>query len=155
MTDRLFRQEQEIFSLNVDETAKAHLLETARWSKFLAVLSMILTIVLFVFIIISLTLSSSTLGALGSTGSAMVGLASAVVGLLFFAAIYFYPIWALFKFAKLTKSGILTANQQEFNEGLRFQKGLYKYIGILTIIVLALYGILLAIMLLGLAVSGA
>lgn len=138
--DRLSKQEQEIFSIGVDETAKAYLLETARWTKFIAIFLLIvsgLMILLGLGVAVMLGNSNDSsnpmLAALGGVGLAVI--------YIFFFGLYIYPTWALYKFSKLTNASMNTANQQQFNEALRYQKNMYKYTGILLIIVLALYGI--------------
>jgi hypothetical protein len=151
--DRLFKQEQEIFSIGVDETAKAHLLETARWTKFIAIFFFIMSALLVVLgLVVAVVLGNSNdtsnpvLALLGGVGLAVV--------YIFFVGLYVYPTWALFKFSKLTNAAMQTSNQQQFNEALKYQKNMYKYMGVLLIIVLALYGISFVLGVIGALMSG-
>jgi hypothetical protein len=151
--DRLFKQEQEIFSIGLDETAKAYLLETARWAKFLAIFFFIVSAIL-VALGIGLALVLGNSADFGNPMlTAMGGFGLAVI-YIFFIGIYVYPMWALFKFAKLTNAAMQTANQQQFNEALKYQKNMFKYMGILMIIVMALYGVSFVLGLLGALMSG-
>lgn len=132
-------ENKSIFNLQVDEVSKSYLLEAAKWVKFLVIVSLIsmgLLLLLFIFAGAAMTSMSSAyggggMGALGATG--MIFMMVLVLG------IYFYPIYAMLKFANLTKAGLMSVNQQQFNEGLGYFKGAMKYMGILTIIGLSLY----------------
>jgi drug/metabolite transporter superfamily protein YnfA len=133
----------QIFQLGIDETAKAHLLESTRWAKFLAILSLIGIALLIVFGLIMTFAMSAINTQLATTGPIFV-IIYLILGLL-----YFYPVWALLKFANMTKTGLHTSNQQQFNEGLRYQKNMFKFLGVMAIIVLALYGILIVFGIIG------
>ncbi|RYD54774.1 MAG: hypothetical protein EOP56_18155 [Sphingobacteriales bacterium] len=150
--DRLFKQDQEIFSFGIDEVGKAHLLETARWSKFLAILFIIVSAIMVLFGVFA----AFMIGNLGGDGNELIaglgGVGFAIFYFLFLG-IYMYPVWALYKFSKLTRLAVNTSNQQVFNDALRYQRNMYKYIGILTIIVISLYGISFVLMAIAAAVS--
>jgi hypothetical protein len=129
----------DIFSSGLDETAKAHLLETTRWTKFLAIASFIglgLMILSGIFL-------ASFVSTYSTTNSYSEG-SGILVGYVIVALIYFYPLFALLKFSSNMKNGILTNNQELINEGFRYQKGMFRYIGIVMII--GLFFFLLAMM---------
>lgn len=151
MVDRLFRQQGEsIFSLGVDEVAKAHLLETARWTRFLAVLYLIVTGLLLIGgILTAFAIGNSANNAITAAG---IGIGMVLVYVLFIA-IYFYPVWALYKFSRLMKESLQIANQQQFNEALKYQKNMFKYLGVLVIVLLSVYGISIVFMLIGVVFS--
>jgi len=121
----------------LSELSKAYLLETVRWTRFLAIMGFIflgLMLLAAVFFMVSgslLAAYSTELAGLGTTG----------VGVLYLVAVllYFYPIYALTKFSSCIKKGIRHENQELITEGFRYQKNMYKFIGILMIIVLVLY----------------
>jgi cell division septal protein FtsQ len=131
-----FSSEQE---MNVTQNDKINLSETAQWAKFLGILGLIF-LIFFVFAGLGIMLvgsaafeSSSELGDLGISG-AMIGFAYIVI-----AAIYFYPTWALVKFGSLLRTALKTNNQQKFSEGMMYLKRFFKFIGIVTIIIIAIY----------------
>lgn len=131
-----FREEKSIFNLQVDEVSKSYLLEGARWAKFLAIIGFISIGLMVIFGLIGAVAmtsysSSSPLGFLGGTGILLL--------YVLLAAIYFYPIFALFKFSSNIKPAILSSNQAQFNTALRYLKSLFKFLGIFTIIFIALY----------------
>ncbi len=124
------QQEVNIFESSMDETAKAHLLETTRWTKFLAIMGFIATafIILMALFMLMFGAVLPSYSGVGAVGSALY--------FLVMAALYFYPAWALIRFSSLMKRGINTNNQEMINDGLRHQKNMYRYLGILTIILL-------------------
>lgn len=145
------QQEQQIFSFGIDETARAHMLETVRWGKFLAILGFIFLALLIAFGL----LSGFVLSALDTTNTLSAGMG---IGMMFvyllIAGLYFYPTWALYKFSVLSKEALNTFNQQQFNESLRYLKNMFKFFGVITIVMLALYGIGIVFAMLGAAVGG-
>jgi hypothetical protein len=59
------------------------------------------------------------------------------------AAVNFYPIFALLKYSSGMRSALTTLDKNKFNEALAYLKNTFKYIGILTIIVLCIYGLVI------------
>ncbi len=143
------KEESTIFQLGIDETSKAYLSETSRWGKFLAILSFIgigLLIVMGIFM--GFAMSQFGQDNLTSTSGPIFTVVYLILG-----AIYIYPVWGLYKFSELIKTSLNTSNQQQFNEALRHQKNVFKFIGIIAIISLALYGIAIIIMIIGAAMA--
>lgn len=134
-----------------DEVSKAHLLETTRWTKFLAVLGFIFTGLLAIFALAFIFMGASLFASYPSEMSAS-GL-GATMGFVFLisAALYFYPIYSLLKFSTCMKRGLNTGSRELINEGFRYQKNMYRFIGIMAIIVIALY--LLLFVLAGIGVA--
>jgi hypothetical protein len=121
----------------LDETSKAYLLETTRWTKFLSILGFIFIGFMILFLLIMMV-AGSALSAY-SPGMETFGVLGAVIVMILLVAFYFYPIYALWKFSTNMKSGINTNNQEQITEGFRYQKNMYRFLGIVAIIILALY----------------
>lgn len=131
-----------IFNFGMDETARASMLETARWAKFIAIMGFIfLGILIVAGIFLSMTLSNNPYMQARGMGGIFGGFS--IVLYVIMAAIYFYPTYALYKFSRLIKPALLTENQQMFNTALGYLKGMFKYTGIVMIVVLALYGVII------------
>lgn len=133
------QNESNIFEHGLDETAKAHLLETTRWTKFLAIMGFIFTGLL-----IMVALAVMTMGSLFSSYPGMEGLGAGLgagIGFIYLiiAVIYLYPAYALFKFSSCMKRGINTGSQDLITDAFRYQKNMYRFIGIMMIIVIAIY----------------
>lgn len=132
-----------ILECGLDETAKAHLLETTRWTKFLGIITLVFSCLAVIFAA-SLWLFGARIGFYQGTE-----LITTFLYLVLSAIFYLYPGIALFRFSKYMKEGIHTNNQDLINSGFRYQKAFFRYLGILTII--ALCFILLSIALGGFA----
>ena len=113
----------------LDERAKAYLLETARWTKFLAIIGFISIGFLVLFAIASLSV-----GGMNTAAYPIVTFLYCIV----MGVVYIYPAVALVRFSRLVKTGVHNNNQEDLTEAFRYQKNLYKYMGILVIIGLVL-----------------
>ncbi|MES2702968.1 MAG: hypothetical protein V4649_10030 [Bacteroidota bacterium] len=142
----------EIFSLEVDPYGKATFLEMARWTKFLAILGYIFLGLMLLMGVVMLMAA----GAASTFNSAFAGLGamSIFIMFLFIIAIYFYPIFALMKYSTNMKMAMLTNSKSHFNEAIRHLKNMFKYVGILAIIFLCLYGLVFIFAILGAAITG-
>lgn len=137
----------DIFENGLDQTARTYLLETTRWTKFLAIIGFLTSLCFFLFGILYLYAN----GNFGTSYGMGVSIGQLIYFLLM-ASLYIYPAYALLKFSSLMKSGIHTNDQDRINNALRFQKNLYRYMGIMTIIGLVL--ILLLFLFAGMNTSG-
>lgn len=144
-----YNSNSEIFNLQVDEVARAHMLEMARWGKFLSIVGFI-SLGLLALAAVAMLFSTALVDTMGygvfGTGIAFIYLV--------FAALYFYPAYALYKFSNTVKPAIRTANQAQFNQALSHLKGVFKFVGIFTIIIIGIYGLIFIFAIIGAAVSG-
>jgi hypothetical protein len=138
-----------LFELSFDHESIDHLTETARWGKFLAIVGFVscglIIIMAFAF---GALLSSSVFsniprysnqigpGASGFLGGAMFAMVAGMYTI--FAAIYFFPCLFLYKFSVRMKAALNTNDQLKLNQSLKAQKFLFRYVGIITIIGVAL-----------------
>ena len=126
---------QSLFSLNIDPVTKAHLSETARWARFLAILGFV-SLVLMILVIIG------ALVFMGGQNSEMqmfpgMGVAMAVYYVII-AAIWFIPLLYLFRFAGAMRVALHGNDQQALNTSFLNLKSCFKFVGIITIILLIL-----------------
>jgi hypothetical protein len=145
----------ESFEVQLSNSAKDFLKETAKWAYLLSIvgfvfLGLILILALFMFSVGSALGSAmggmNGMGALGAMGGAFVGIVYILMALL-----YFFPILYLFKFASKTKKAIAENNTELLTNGIENLKSHYKFIGILMAIVLSFYA--LAIIMVGIAAA--
>lgn len=132
-------------SLKLTENSLVFMRETVKWAKFLAICSfvglglMVLVGVVFLFLSVSVKVPSET------------QISTSILGILYIliAALYFFPAIYLFRFATASAEAINTLNDDTLEEGLENLKSLFRFTGILMIIVLSLYavGFILAIVL--------
>ena len=133
--------------LGLEEITQAYLLETTRWTKFLAIVGFIaigVMLLIALSIIFVGPMMSSYKGPASGSFNPFGTLGAVGLGIIYLAGIclYFYPVYALIKFSSCIKRGIKNQDQHSLKEGFRHQKNMYSYLGILTIITLVLYLIL-------------
>ncbi len=126
--------------LSLNKQSKSFLLETAKWSKFLAIMGFIMIGFLVFFGLFFGTIMT----AFSQINPAASGLENAPMGFLGLiyvgmALLYFFPIWYLYKFATKMKMALKTDDEAELTEAFSNLKSHYKFVGIFTIIILALY----------------
>jgi hypothetical protein len=139
-----------LFELSIDHESSQYLTETARWGKFLAIVGFVtcglLAIASF---FIGAIMSRSPFAAYSADGAA--GAAGAIGGTLVtllylaFALLYFFPCLFLYQFSVRLKAALRDNDQVKLNQSLKSQKSLFKFVGILTIIVLAFYALALVV----------
>jgi disulfide bond formation protein DsbB len=122
---------------------KDYLLQTSKWGKFLAIMGYIgmgLLIVLGFAVMIGLSIGSR---------HSITPFPLGLVGLLYIAiaAVYYFPVTFLYKFSVGIKKGLLANDQQDVATGFQNLKSLFKFIGILTIVMLSIYFFVLLIVL--------
>ena len=139
-----------LFSLTIDPVTKSYLLDTARWAKFLSIMGFILCVLIVVMGVIfgsQLTLIYSRDGQPMPAGTNIVLACLSVI----VAVIYFFPCLYLFRFSSKMKLALNSNEQQKLNASFENLKSLFRYVGILTIVILAIYGLLLVFAILGFA----
>lgn len=121
--------------LVLEVQAEVYLRETAKWAKFLAIIG-------FIFMGLMVLGSLAVFAFAGSIGSLMpfpIG----GIGFLYLvlAGVYFFPIYYLLQFANKAKLALANNSTQSLTESMKNMKSLYKFMGIFTIVMLALYPI--------------
>ena len=143
--------------MNIDPVTKTHLNETARWARFLAILGMIVLVLGLVVAMMGATVFTRFFGfstglddeaSGGGLGAVRIGM---VVGTLILSAIIFFPLLFLLRFANGMRRAIAANDQNRLNESFQNLKVYFRYLGILAIIFLVLYGVIIAIAVMGLA----
>lgn len=138
-----------LFELSFDHEAIDNLTETARWGKFLAIVGFVSCgLIVIMAFVIGAIFSSSLFSNLprysngigsnpfGFLGGAMIGGIYTIL-----AAVYFFPCLYLYKFSVRMKAALSTSDQVKLNQSLKAQKYLFRYVGIVTIIGVALAAI--------------
>jgi hypothetical protein len=65
------------------------------------------------------------------------------------AVLYFFPCLFLFHFSLRLKAALRDNDQVRLTSSLKSQKTLFKYVGIMTIVVLSLYAVALVVAVIG------
>jgi len=117
-------------SLMLSPVGVSYLLETAKWTKFLSILGFIGM----GFMVIGGLFASVAMSRFGGSQSLLIGVMYIVM-----AAIYFFPILYLYKFSNDLKEALNRNNSSQLELALGNLKSHYKFIGILTIVLLGIY----------------
>ena len=146
--------------LGIDQDSKTHLMEAARWARFLAIVGFVvcgLVAILGIFIGSVMDQLMSRFGENEFGGANMRGLGG-VFSVIYIgiAILYFFPCLFLFRFANVVKAAFATYQQDTLNKSFQNLKIMFRFVGILTIIVLCLYvlGLLMKIVAGGAAGGG-
>jgi len=144
MEDNLHVQNGE--NLVIDWRSKEFLKETAKWTKFLAILGFVGIGLMVLGSLVMLFAPSSLM----SNGDFPFG-GKIFMMLLYlaFAVLYYFPISYLYQFSENTKKAIVNNDNNAIRDAFEFLKSHYKFMGILTIILLAFYAIIIFIGLIG------
>jgi hypothetical protein len=144
--------------LGIDVNSKEHLTEAARWAKFLAIVGFVLCGLVVIAGIFAGSIFNSMLGRMGEgelSSMDMSGLGAMMSTIYIgFALLYFFPCLFLFRFANQMKTAFATYEQEMLNKSFQNLKKMFRFVGILTIIVLCLYALGILMVLVGGAASG-
>jgi hypothetical protein len=143
----------DVLSLQVDAGNTPYLTEAAKWAKFLAIVGFVIcAISLLAVIFFGATLTSS-ISELDSEAASPSGVQNVI--LVFYVAIivilYFFPLLYLYNFGSKLNTAIKHNDQVSLNTSFRNLKSCFKYLGILTIIVMCVYAIGIIFAVLGLS----
>ena len=137
-----------LFELRIDEAANGYLAETAKWSRFLSVIGFVSC-----GLMICLGLFMGPFMGAAFTGSGLGSNNGLFFSLLYiaFAGLFIFPCLYLFKFSKSMQAALKTGDSTQLEEGFKNLKSCFRFMGILTIVMLSVY----ALSFLGIAVSAA
>ncbi len=138
-----------LFELAIDQESLGHLDETARWGKFLAIagFAMCGLIVIMGFSVGAIMAASTSmfqpLVAREDRTAILAPVFSVVFGAMYMvlAVVYFFPCLFLYRFSVRLRSALKTNDQVKLNQSFKAQRYLFRYVGILSIIALALVAI--------------
>nr|WP_315151095.1 hypothetical protein [uncultured Flavobacterium sp.] len=136
--------EEEVLELHLNDSAKGFLREAAKWAYFLSILGYIMIGFFVVFALFAGAIFSSV-------GQMMpieqMGMFSSSFGMiitffyLLIAALYFFPIYYLNKFASNLKLALKNNDSGTLANSFEYLKSHYKFIGIMAIVTLSFYAL--------------
>jgi hypothetical protein len=140
-------KQTENYENQLTTAAVGFLQESAKWSKFMAIIGFVgigLMVLVSLFMAIGFSaMSASTMPELPFPMS--------VFSILYvlFAAIYFFPVYYLYQYATKTSAALHSKNKQLLADGLENLKSHHKFLGIFTLIIVSLYGFIFVFAILG------
>ena len=129
--------------LSITSEGSSYLTTTAKWATFLSIIGFIGTgIMVFLGVTMMATLSLSSI-------RPMLGFPASIIGVIYIvlAVLYFFPAYYLYNFASKTKLALYNTNQAALDESLMNLKNTFKFLGIMTIVLISAYIILIPTML--------
>ena len=118
-----------------------YLMETAKWGKFLAIVGYVsigILILIAIFMMIGLSTMSNLTGAEFPMG--VFGFMYIIIG-----ALYYFPVNYLYKYAVQIKKGLKSNDITTITAGFQNLKSLFKFMAIVTIVILSIYGLMLLV----------
>lgn len=148
------QSEFDSFELSVTPTIQSLLKETSKWANFLAILGFVgigLLVVIGIFVSIMMGSMPDMMGQANpyselGIGGGMIGVFYIVMGLL-----YFFPVLYMYKFARKMKIALDNNDNGQLTESFKNLKALFKFMGIMAIIILSIYVLVFLLAILGAA----
>jgi hypothetical protein len=121
-------------SLKLTENSLIFMAEVVKWAKFLAICS---------FVVLGIMLLIGAGVILIQFQDQAEGFSAVIMGVFYIlmAVLYFFPAMYLHRFATATATAIEQLNDDTLEEGLEQLKSLFRFTGILMIIILSLYAV--------------
>lgn len=117
--------------------------QTRKWTMFLSILG-------FIFIGFIIIAGFSMQALMSNVGSEIPGMTSGMTGAItvvyiIIGLLYFYPVYSLFMFSKTSKEAVTNMNHTALEESFKHQRNMYRFMGIFTIVILAIYVLVLLV----------
>lgn len=134
-------------TMKISQQSLIHLEAARKWAFFLAVLGFI-----GIGLMVILSLVVFAVGSIGFDQYQSTPFPMGFLGFVYLimAVLYFFPVYYLLKFATNMKTAIALKNELTLEEGFRYLKNHYQFIGIITIIIISIY----ILALIGIVVAG-
>lgn len=134
-------QDKSLFDLQLDAIGKAHLKEAARWARFLAITGIVALILVVIITGIAVTVDRPVPEPAQGTAYDLGYTVGTVLTAMLVAALYFFPFLFLLRFANKMFTAIDASDGMALNESFRNLKITFRYLGVLTLIFLVLFGL--------------
>jgi membrane-anchored glycerophosphoryl diester phosphodiesterase (GDPDase) len=120
--------------MSLSQQSRQHLNETRKWTFFLAIIGFV-----FIGLIIILGFSMGTI--MQELGDDAIPFPGFFMGFIYLvmAALYFFPIYYLFKFSTNMKNALLHNIDENLDDAFKNLKSHYKFMGIFTIVIFSIY----------------
>ena len=140
-------KQNENFENQLTSVAVGFLQESAKWSKFMAIVGFV-GIGLMVLVSLFMAIGFSSMG---TANMPELPFSMSVFSIIYvlFAAIYFFPVYYLYQYATKTSAALHSKNKQLLADGLENLKSHHKFLGIFTLILVSLYGFIFVFAILG------
>jgi hypothetical protein len=129
--------------ITLNSKSKSFLREISKWAFFFAILGFIGIVFMVIGAILVGTIYAPMLDMLAQQqGISSLGITLTITYLVM-ALLYFMPVLYLFKFSRKMKTALATKNDEVLANAFENLKSHYKFVGVLTIIMISLYVLLI------------
>ena len=138
-------QEDSLFGFGIDQASRAHLSEAAKWGRFLAIIGFIVCGFLVIVGLFAGTFFSTQSYDSPYERSSFLGSNLGLVMIIVYlgvAILNFFPCLFLLKFANRMRNALNTNDQMTLNSSFQNLKIMFRFVGIVTIVVISMYVIL-------------
>ena len=135
-----------LFTLSIEPATKSHLDEVAKWARFLAIAGMAMLALAIIASFTSINFISNNRPDIESQmeqevlQSVRIG---TIIGSILIILISFFPLLFLLRFSTQLKKAISADNQELLTLAFQNLKRYFRYLGVLLIIVIAIYAVTL------------
>lgn len=128
--------------IELDDISIVYLKEIAKWGKFLSIVGFVVTGLIVILALFAGTIFA-TLSNLTPGGSSLPGGFSVLITIVYLAlaVLYFFPCYFLYKFSSKAKQAIDSGEKEILYESFSNLKACFRFIGIMTIILLSIYAL--------------
>lgn len=137
-----------LFELQLDHEGTGYLTQAAKWGRFLSIVGFIMVglLIIFSFFAVSIIAAFQGYGRGGADNTGMAALGGVVT--FFYIAIallWLMPVLYLYRFSTKMLAALRTHDQVLINQSFKNLKSCFRFMGIMTIIVLSFYALALVI----------
>jgi hypothetical protein len=141
--------------ITLSDDALRHISQTARWAQFLAIIGFVLATLIVVAGLFMGSFMSIFREMSGNTQMPHMPFMALSVVYVIMGGIYFIPSWFLYKFSTETRKALLGTDEGILTEAFSNLRRTFKFLGIMTIIVLGLYALVIVALIIGAALGAA
>lgn len=151
--------ESPLFGFGIDQVSRAHLSEAVKWARFLAIVGFVMCGLIVLMAIFAGSIVAMMPGMdndeFGSSSAMRTGVGAFVsIFYIGIAILFFFPYLFLLRFANYMRSALNTNEQQTLNSSFQNLKIMFRYVGILTIVMLSFYGLAIIMVIISAAAAG-
>lgn len=135
-------------TMNMNDQIKGYLMTASKWGKFLSIIGFIGVGLLIVMSFIFMLGIFPMPGMSNLNQSPFMHIPFFLGGFLYLgiAVVSFFPVFYLYKFSAEMKEALIHNNEQTLTSGFENLKKMFTFYGIMTIVMLALYALMLLFM---------
>jgi hypothetical protein len=135
----------DLFDLRIDSQTSSYLREAARWAKFLAIVGFVFCGIIVLVAFFAGSVFGYFFERFGNQTNGFFGGAFLTICYLLVALFYFFPCLYLYQFGAKAQTALKNNDHDQMAISFRNLKSLFRFIGILTIVMLSMYALFIIV----------